>query len=278
MPHIGLPQSDPVTSARKVKAAPRGAAVFAAGRFHVVRGERADGLPWRAVVSRGLTDAQGREAMDLMKRTPELLSALEEDLGDYPFSSVGGLTTSLEVYFALENQTMPTYPYLGNGGYAALIVVHELAHQWFGDDVAIERWRDIWLNEGAATFMEKRYKETHGGEAAAQWLACRYENESGSFWNLAIGDPGPDAIFDRPVYDRGAMLLQALRNRIGETDFWTLLRTWLDEHSGGNGSTADFRALADEVSGEDLSALFDAWLSSGKPADTTANGLGEACA
>jgi len=249
-------------------------AFFAAGDFRVVTGERDDGLPWRAVVSRHLNQSEGRAAMSLMKKTPDVIAALEADLGAYPFSTSGGLTTSLPVGFALENQTMPTYPYWGSGAFAFSTVVHEQAHQWFGDDVAIRRWRDIWLNEGAATFMEKRYDETHGGQNAAAWLRGAYDDESGGFWSLPIGDPGPDHIFDRAVYDRGAMTLQALRNRIGEADFWSLVHRWLDEHGGRNGSTAQFRALATEVGGEDLTGFFDAWLGEGKPADTAANGLG----
>lgn len=248
-------------------------AFFAAGDWKVRTGTQ-DGLPWRAVVSRRLPDAQQRASMKLMKRTPEIISSLEEDLGPYPFATSGGLTTSLPVYFALENQTLPTYPVLGY--YGPTTVVHEQAHQWFGDDVSLKRWRDIWLNEGAATFMEKRYDETHGGPSATAWLDSKYDSRDPGdrFWNLAIGDPGPGHLFATPVYDRGAMTLQALRQRIGEDDFWTVLRRWVDERSGGSGTTPQFIALAEEVSGTDLDSFFDAWLQSGKPADTTDNGLG----
>lgn len=248
-------------------------AFFAAGDWKVASGERG-GLPWRAVVSRHLTDAQQRASMQLMRRTPDIIAALEQDLGDYPFSTSGGLTTALPVYFALENQTMPTYPVLGSSGHT--IVVHEQAHQWFGDHVAVRRWSDIWLNEGAATFMEVRYDEQHGGPSAQKWLDDEYDAREGGerFWDLPLGDPGPGHLFDTAVYQRGAMTFQALRNRIGESDFWALLRRWVDEQGGGNGSTAKFIALAEDVSGEDLDTFFDAWLQAGKPADVTANGLG----
>jgi len=155
-------------------------------------------------------------------------------------------------------------------------VVHELSHQWFGDSVAVESWRDIWLNEGAATFMEARYAETHGGLPAQSWLLDTYKDyaDDSWFWDLDIADPGPDQLFEWPVYERGGMALQALRHRIGSDAFWRLLRQWLRDNSGGNGSTEAFVALAEQVSGEDLDGFFQAWLrDAARPARTAANGL-----
>lgn len=248
-------------------------AFFAAGDFTIKKGT-SNGLPWVNAVSQQLSAGEQKASLKLLGRTPGIVHALEGDLGDYPFSVTGGLTTGLPVYFALENQTRPTYPSVGADNVS--LVVHELAHQWFGDDVAIARWRDIWLNEGAATFMEWRYAEQHGGKSAADTMRARYNSIGGadSFWQLSLADPGADHIFDEPVYDRGGMTLQALRNRIGEEKFWLLIRTWLDTKSGGNGTSEEFEALAAQVSGQDLTGFFTAWLRTpAKPAVTADNGL-----
>ena len=256
-------------------------AFFAAGRYEIAKG-RANGRPWYVAVSKGLSTSSQQEAMHLMRQTPRLLRWLEGVIGDYPFSVSGGLTTALPVQFALENQTRPTYPFWGDGPGAVRTVVHELAHQWFGDSVAVAGWKDIWLNEGWATYFEHFYTEDHGGSSADQWLRDMYDIPSDDpFWNHQVADPCPShegcvgPIFAPFVYYRGGMALVALRNRIGDTDFSALMHQWVTDHAGGNGDTAEFEALAGSVSGQDLSGFFAAWLhSASKPADTVANGLG----
>jgi hypothetical protein len=87
------------------------------------------------------------------------------------------------------------------------------------------------------------------------------------FWDLTIGDPGVDAIFDDPTYYRGAMTLHALRQLVGDDAFFTILKEWASTNAGGNVSTEDFIAFAGKVSGQDLTAFFDEWLYTGeKPA------------
>ena len=97
---------------------------------------------------------------------------------------------------------------------------------------------------------------------------------SDPFWDLKIGDPGAARLFDGAVYDRGAMTAQALRNRVGSGVFFRIVRTWLRTHRDGTGTTKQFKALAERISGEQLDGFFDAWLFTGsKPANTPANGL-----
>ena len=248
-------------------------AFFAAGKFEIRKG-RNHGTPWYVAVSKQLPAGQRSGLMRLMKKSPSIIAWLEQQLGPYPFSTTGGLVTGLPVGFALENQTRPTYPAVSPG--STSLVVHELAHQWFGDSVSVERWSDIWLNEGFATFLEVRYDETHGRRSGGSWLRSTYRAiPAGSgFWKVRISDPGAGRVFDGAVYTRGAMVLQALRNVVGEQDFWQILRTWVANHRYGNGSVAGFRAHAEAVSGEDLDAFFAAWLdTTARPAATAANGL-----
>ena len=189
----------------------------------------------------------------------------------YPFTASGGVVDDAFVGFALENQTRPTYSPFFFGGPEGndFVVVHELAHQWFGDAVAVDTWQDIWLNEGFATYAEWLWGEREGFETAQESFDgayCEIPEEDTEFWGLAIGDPGPDRMFDFPVYLRGAMTLQVLRNAVGDEDFFDILQTWATTHGGGNGSQAQFIALAESISGQDLGDLFDVWLSPGKPA------------
>ena len=77
---------------------------------------------------------------------------------------------------------------------------------------------------------------------------------------VIIGDPGPENLFDWAVYDRGALTLHALRLTVGDDAFFQILRAYADRYHDGNASTADFIALAEEISGQQLDDLFQAWL------------------
>ncbi|MFC9326098.1 M1 family metallopeptidase [Kitasatospora sp. NPDC057015] len=226
--------------------------MVAIGRFTVTRDD-AGGLPNITAY-----DPAGADDSLLHRTTAEALAWQTERFGRYPFDSTGGIIDRVGVGYALETQSRPVY----DGAPDELTVVHEVAHQWFGDSVTPETWRDIWLNEGFATYVEWLWQEDHGGPTVQETFDGYYATPAGDpFWQLRTGDPGHDEIFNYDVvYVRGAMTLQALRNAVGDQDFATLLREWPRAHRHGNASTCDLLRLAEEISHRQLGPLFDAWL------------------
>jgi aminopeptidase N len=183
--------------------------------------------------------------------------------GPYPFESVGGVVDwAPNVFYSLESQTRPMYWRVPSES----TVVHEIAHMWFGDSVTPEIWPDIWLNEGFATWSEWIWSERTGGPSAAQTFDDLYatpeDSDAGQdLWFPAPAAlPGPAELFHTPVYDRGAMTLQALRERVGDAVFFQIMRTWYEENRNGNVTTADFIALAERVTGQQLDQFFEVWL------------------
>ncbi|MFG2467164.1 M1 family metallopeptidase [Streptomyces canus] len=204
-------------------------------------------------------------AAPVLKKLPSVLEWESKLFGPYPFRAAGSIVDRApNVGYALETQSRPVYdraPDLST-------LVHENAHQWFGDSVSLTSWKDIWLNEGFATYAEWLYAEQHGGDSAQKAFDDLYAKPaSDDLWGFPPGDPGSGAnIFGTPVYARGAMTLHALRTRVGDRAFFLILRAWASGHRGGNGTTAQFQRLAERVSGKDLDSLFQTWLyAPGKP-------------
>jgi aminopeptidase N len=199
-----------------------------------------------------------------LARQSEILDFLATQFAHpYPFEVGGGIVDDLFVGFALENQTRPFYdPIFFRIGQGDTVIVHELAHQWFGDDIALGRWQDVWLNEGFATYAEWLWADHEGLSTMEQTFIRNYLRfpADDPFWQLPIGDPGPTRLFDGAVYERGAMTLQALRLTVGDAKFFAVLRAWADQKAGGHATTPEFVALAEQVSGMQLDTLFDQWL------------------
>ena len=230
----------------------------------------AHGLHYRNAVSARLSPREQRRTRHALLRTPALAGWLQGQLGAYPFETTGGVRTALPIGFALENQTRPVY--VTAPGTALL--VHELAHQWLGNSVGLERWKDIWLNEGIATWLEWRYIEARRWGNPQARLVRQWSTMPASAWELRIGDPGPRNLFDWAVYERGAMTVQALRHRLGEQHFWQVLRGWVALNRNATATTEDLMTLTEQISGEDLDSFWQAWLfTPARPARTEANGL-----
>jgi aminopeptidase N len=229
------------------------------GRGKLARSEIA-GIPAWTMVDPRLA----RTAKVALRPLPEIVRFLDGLFGPYPFDALGA-SVDLTERFALEAQTRPIFGLVPHQG----VLVHEIAHQWFGDSVGLRRWPDIWLNEGFATWTQWYYAERHGGASVRQlFRLVNHEPASEeALWEPPPGHPGgPEELFADSVYVRGAMTLEALRIRIGTAKLLEVLRRWATEHRYGNAGTNQFIALAEEVSGQRLGPLFDRWLyKPGKP-------------
>ncbi|HEU0238866.1 MAG TPA: M1 family metallopeptidase [Micromonosporaceae bacterium] len=202
-----------------------------------------------------------------LAETPSIVDFLTTQFGPYPFNAMGGVVHTDTELDALENQTRPTYSSddFDSPADAADVMVHELAHQWFGDSVSVGDWSDIWLNEGFATYAEWLWSEHIGRRTTKQKFDHLYQKSDGIPSDPA-GTPTQRTLFDDSVYDRGAATLEALRITVGDTMFWKIIRGWAHDRMNGNARTADFVKYADRVSGHSLDSFFHAWLyTSGKP-------------
>jgi aminopeptidase N len=243
-------------------------ATAAIGKFDISRSDE-DPAPSLYAVDPKFTRKRNAERdMRPLERTPNITRFLANQFGPYPFSTNGGIVDHVpEFPYALETQTRPLYTELPSEE----LVVHEIAHQWFGDSVTPATWSQIWLNEGFATYGEFLWSEKQGDGSAAKIFDLFYETPASDteFWNPPPGDPGsPEELFDNTIYQRGAMTLQALREKVGDETFFAIIRTWVAEHAYGDATIDQFIAHAEALSGQDLSQFFQVWLfERGKPQD-----------
>jgi aminopeptidase N len=245
-------------------------ATVAIGEFRVDTTWR-DGRPTVIAID---SDLPPGLADDAVGRTDEITDFLAGHFGPYPFEANGAIVDDgRDPVFSLELQTRPIYELgqfdPGSTTLETYVVVHELAHQWFGNSIGMRHWDDIWLNEGFATYAEWLWGE-HLEEFTAQDAFDYYYSQplDASHWAPPPGDPGPADLdlFGSSVYYRSAMTLHALRMTVGDDAFWRIVRGWYAAKRNGNGSTEQFVALAERSSGQQLDGLFHAWLyTEGKP-------------
>jgi aminopeptidase N len=224
--------------------------------------ESEDGVPIRNYYAASLPDDINKP----FARQGEMIDYFSELFGPYPFEVYGALVMDTQFGAALENQTMSIFGIdmvdLEDIEGTEAVVAHELAHQWFGDSVSVGDWSSIWLNEGFASYSEALWLEyDYGEDGLNQWVDYYYQDvKAYPEFYPPPGAPAPNDLFNGGVYIRGGLTLHALRLEVGDEAFFEILRTYYDRYKFSNAVTDDFIAVAEEVSGKDLSDFFDAWL------------------
>ncbi|HZY29428.1 MAG TPA: M1 family metallopeptidase [Jiangellaceae bacterium] len=260
----GLPSRDPVTAGGWTTwywEAPDQQASYlttaSVGDFDVRTSETSTGLPIIDAVDRKLTAANLATTNASLALQADMIAFFEDTFGDYPFNSYGSIVDNDSVGYALETQTRPVYSSRASEG----TVAHELAHQWLGNAVSPERWQDIWLNEGWASYAQWMWSEHRGGTTAQEAFdEVMTIPEDDEFWDVVVADPGPTGLFVDPIYDRGAATLHALRVKIGDDAFFAGAQDWVSRYNDSTATTEDLQAVFEDASGQDLDAFFDIWL------------------
>jgi aminopeptidase N len=205
---------------------------------------------------------------DALSRQGEMIGFFSDLFGSYPYDEYGIAIVDGAGFGAMETTTLSVFGdtfvtargRIGSVGLFELVLVHELAHHWFGNHVGLRRWKDIWLNEGFATYAEWLWLEDVEGRAFLDEGIERERRELVEAGVVAPGDPSADRLFGEASYRAGAMVLHALRLTVGDDAFFTTMRRYVDRFGGLTATTDDFIAVAEEVSGRSLGDLFVPWL------------------
>jgi aminopeptidase N len=245
--------------------------LFSLGVAHFVvrQGETVRGVPlsfWAFPQDEGKgLDALARDARDSF-------DFFSERIGPYAYAKLahveaagmsGGTEHATNIFYGEKGVSAGNAP-----------VVHETAHQWFGDAVTENDWNDVWLSEGFATYFTLLYTEHAAGRDAFVDGLRRSRDAVLRFEQSLPNTPVVHANFNeaatqpnnRLVYEKGAWTLHMLRDLVGTDAFWRGIRSYYRRYMNGVASTADLRRAMEEVSGQDLSWFFAEWLTrSGVP-------------
>ncbi len=189
--------------------------------------------------------------------TGAMLDYVADLIAPYPFDAYGVVLLGDPAGWALETQTLSTFGM--DGASDPTVVMHELAHSWFGNSISPATWQDIWLNEGFATYFESLWLDHTGRMPITENMSQIYEfiadREAGP-----PAQPAQEELFGISTYYRGAYALHALRQTVGDDTFIAILREYYRRHQGSSASTADFIIVASELGGPQAETILNQWL------------------
>jgi aminopeptidase N len=196
-----------------------------------------------------------------------MISFFSSTLIPYPFDKYVMCESNLGGGMEHQTATLMGESIVTDGLNSEWITAHELAHQWFGDAVTLADWRNIWLNEGFATFFEAAWEESFYGSAAFDQRMQVFEDNV-VWWqanrpDYPIFDPPPKYIFGWIEYYKAAWVLRMLRDVVGKPAFDSGVTAYLEAHKFGNASTADFQEAMETAYGASLAWFFDQWVMTG---------------
>ena len=197
----------------------------------------------------------------LTAQVPGMISFLEQRFGPYPFPTAGVLFRPEMV--GMETQTMITFSTRA----APADLLHEFAHQWFGDAVTPTTWSGLWLNEGFAMYAQMLWEAAQPSSAPATVDDLLRNNAlpRDQALRTADGPPGhylPTHFASSNVYYCPALMLNGIRTALGDAAFYQLLNDWVHQHQGTNQGRAAFAAFVEAHTGRDFTAYINAWLDS----------------
>lgn len=195
--------------------------------------------------------------------TLPIMNLFENKFGTYPFANEKYGHAQFGWGGGMEHTTVSFM-----GGFGRSLIAHELAHQWFGNQITCGSWQDIWLNEGFASYLEGMVvEELDGATSFVDWKQNKISNitsvNGGSVFVPESDANNSNRIFSsRLSYNKGAMVVNMLRFVLGDTHFFQAINNYLNDPQlmYGYAVTSDLKAHLEQVSGLDLTEFFNDWV------------------
>jgi aminopeptidase N len=191
-----------------------------------------------------------------VQNAPLMMSLFATKFGQFPFLAEKYDMCNVPVG-GMENQTCTSLYLPSNED----TISHEMAHSWYGDNVTCGDWRDLWLNEGFATYLDALWVENHSGETQFQ---AHMQDDAQSYFDedevARFPIYNPEELWSSTVYSKGGWVLHMLRKVMGDTGFFNMMVNYEATYAGSTALTTDFQAKAEQYYGQDLDWFFNQWV------------------